>query len=785
MIKNYLKTAIRNIRRNKLYAGLNILGLSIGLGSFFIIYLFLQNELAYDQFHEKKDRIYRVVHALNNVGSHKYGAGITPALGPAIREEVPEIEAYSRLDNWNKSVIIPGIADSTDNVQTASVDPEFLDFFHLEILAGSKENALDNDAGVLLNESKAIRYFGSPQAALGQTLMVSRSKPLLVKGVFKDLPKTTSIKAELIAPIMAVNSYRGDNMTKWNLSYGDQLYVLLAFGVDPNLVSEKILKVGKEKSKGKGVEFKDVQLQPLRDVHFSLTTAGPVQEKTDKQYIFIFTLVAIFILVCAVFNYISLALSQSVERTKEIGIRKVAGAVRFQLFRQFITESFLYVTLSFLVAIILVELLTPELENLIGRDLEFSVLGEPVLLIESIVFSMVVAVLCALYPAYLSTRLSVVQIFRSGRGSFSTKRLINAVSVFQIVVFVVLICVAVTANKQMYFMRNENLGFDKETQVVISRFSREASTKVELIKNELLAVPGVVSASFASSVPSRVMGSMAYSEYPFTWHAFEIDENYLDVLGIKLKEGRNFLPEDSDSANVVLINETAAKNLDFEGGAIGKTLHLGKDMRIVGIVEDFHFNSKKEPIEATLFKPIQGQFYRLVLKLAPQKIGTTMDAIKAKYRSVTGGDEMNFFFLEDQINSQYKQENVMITLINTFVVVAGVVAFIGLFGISGYSARRRLKEMSIRKVLGASFMAIQKTLNCSGFMRLALATLIAIPVVYYWMDSWLSSFAYRIELPIGLIILAILIASVIVLSTAMLHSIRAYLINPVDVLKEE
>lgn len=762
---------------------LNILGLSIGLGSFFIIYLFLQNELAYDQFHGKKDRIYRVVQGLDNAGSHEFNAGITPALGPAIRESVSEIEAFSRLDNWNKSVIVEGIKDSLDNVQTASVDPEFLDFFELNIVAGTKENALDNDAGMLLNESKAIRYFGTAQAAIGRTIKFGKSSPLLVKGVFKDLPKTTSIKAEAIASILAVDSYRGDNMTKWNLSYGDQLYVLLAEGVDSKTASEKVFEVAQEKSKG--VLFQDLQLQPLSDVHFSLTTAGPVQEKTDKQYVFIFTLVAIFILVCAVFNYISLALSQSVERTKEIGIRKVAGAVRFQLFRQFITESVLHVSLSFIVAIILVELLTPELENLIGRDLEFSVLGEPILLIESILFSLAVAVLCALYPAYLSTRLSVVQIFRSGRGSFSTKRLINVVSVFQIVVFVVLICVAVTANKQMYFMRNENLGFDKETQVVVSRFSREASAKVELIKNELLSVPGVVSASFASSIPSRVMGSMTYSEYPFTWHNFDIDENYLDVLGINLKEGRNFLPEDSDSTNVVLINETAAKNLDFEGGAVGKTLHLGKDLRIVGVVEDFHFNSKKEPIEATLFEPLEGAGYSLVLKLEPEAIGTTMDALKAKYRSVTGGDEMSSFFLEDQINSQYKQENVMITMINTFVVVAALVAFIGLFGISGYTARRRLKEMSIRKVLGASFMAIQKALNLSSVLRLFLATAIAIPVVYYWMDSWLSSFAYRIDLPLGLIILAVAVACVVVLSTALLHSIRAYLINPVDILKEE
>lgn len=784
MLKNYLKTAIRNIKRNKLYAGLNMLGLSIGLGSFFIIYLFLQNELAYDQFHSQRDNIYRVVQGDGELGDNgELNAGITPALGPALGEEIPEVVAFSRLENWNKNVLISGIADSIDNVQSAAVDPGFLKFFDLDIVAGSKEGALESPTDLLLNETKAIRFFGSAVAAIGQFVKVGRSEPLRVVAVFKDLPNTTSIKAEVVVPIMAVNGWRGDNMNNWNVSYGDQLYVLLAEGASIASVTSKIDELSEKYSEGMAID--PSILQPLADVHFALDTAGPVQEKTDKQYIFIFTLVAIFILVCAVFNYISLALSQSVERTKEIGIRKVVGAARNQLFKQFIAESVLHVLFSFVIAIVMVEVLIPQLENLIGRSLQFGAFDAPVLLFKGFVFALLVAVLCALYPAYLSTRLSVVKIFRNARGSFSTKRLISTVSVFQIVVFVVLICVAATANKQMYFMRNEHLGFDKEAQVVISRFSRDAASKNQLLRNELLAVPGVEGASYATSVPSRVMGMTRYSNIDFSWHNFDVDEYYLDVLNIPIKEGRGFLPEDSDSSNLVIINETAAQKLEFEGSVVGKTISLGKELRIIGVVEDFHFLSKKEPIEATLFKPLNGGIGALILKLDPSQVGTTMDAIKAKYRSVTGGDEMSFFFLEDQINSQYKQENIMITMINTFVVVAALVAFIGLFGISGYTVKRRLKEMSIRKVLGASFMAIQKVLNLSSLLRLVLATLIALPLVYYWMNNWLSSFAYRIDLPVGLIISAILIAFVVVLSTAAFHSVRAYLTNPVDLLKDE
>ena len=784
MLKNYLKTAFRNIKRNKLYAGLNILGLSIGLGAFFIIYLFLQNELAYDQFHTQKDAIYRVTQGGDVMDSENMmGAGITPAMGPAIGAEIPEILAFSRLENWNKRVLVSGIKDSTEVVQSAAVDPGFLQFFDLDIIAGSKENALQNPNELLINESKATRYFGSAQEAIGQFIKVGSSEPLKVLAVFKDLPNNTSIKAEVVVPLLSVNGWRGDNMNNWNVSYGDQLYVLLAAGADPAEVSKKIYDLTVKHNDL--AEDEVLALQPLADVHFALDTSGPVQEKTDKQYIFIFTIVAVFILVCAVFNYISLALSQSVERTKEIGIRKVVGAVRNQLFRQFIVESVIHVSISFVVAIVMVEVLTPELENLIDRSLEFSVLSNPLLLVQGAAFSLLVAILCALYPAYLSTRLSVVKIFRNARGSFSTKRLISAVSVFQIVVFVVLICVAATANKQMYFMRNENLGFDKEAQVVISRFSREAKSKNELLKNELLAIPGVESTSYATSVPSRVMGMTSYDTYPFRWHNFDVDDNYFKTLNINLKEGRGFLPEDADTAKIVIINETAAKKLNFEGSVVGKTIEMGKEYRIVGVVEDFHFLSKKEPIEATLFKPLDGNSGALVLKLNPDIVGSTMDAVKAKYKSVTGGDEMSFFFLEDQINSQYKQENIMITMINTFVVVAALVAFIGLFGISGYTVKRRLKEMSIRKVLGANFMSIQKVLNWSSLLRLVLATIIALPLVYYWMDNWLSSFAYRIDMPIGMIVTAIIIAFAVVLSTAVFHSFRAYLTNPVDLLKDD
>jgi putative ABC transport system permease protein len=306
-----------------------------------------------------------------------------------------------------------------------------------------------------------------------------------------------------------------------------------------------------------------------------------------------------------------------------------------------------------------------------------------------------------------------------------------------------------------------------------------------LLKNELLNVSGVVSATYATSIPTRVMGTMTFGDYDFRWHMFDIDPDYFKTMGMEIIEGRGFLPEDSDSSNVIIINATAAEKLGFGVNAVGKTIKQDVDLTIIGVVNDFHFVSKKELVEATLFKPLGAYSGVLVLKLDKENMVSVVESVKSKYSELTSGDEANFFFLEDQINDQYKQENVMITMLNTFTVIAALVAFIGLFGIAGYSAKRRLKEMGIRKVLGAGFFNIQKVLNVSSVWKLLIAVAIAVPVVVYWMDNWLSSFAYRIEMPVFLIFGAIGVASLLIFITVSIHSIKAYLINPVEILKDE
>ncbi len=781
MLRNYIKVALRNIRKNKLYAFLNMMGLSIGLASFFIIYLFLQNENAYDRFHPKADRIYRVLEEITTDTGVEVHGETTSALAPVATEEIPEIEAFSRISLWPKGIKIEDAVDSVLFLETLAVDAGLLDFFGLNFLSGDPETALDSPDALLLNETRARQLFGSVDA-LGQTLMVE-GIPLIVSGVFKDLPSANSLKAELIVHLPTINPWRKDQLTAWNANYGDQTYFLLTEGANVEIIEDKLNKLY---SSNLGLEDRNLQLQPLVDVHFSVEIKDAIKEKSDSDYILVFTLVAGFILICSVFNYISLALSQSVERVKEIGIRKVVGAARKQLLWQFVTESVVHVLAGYIMALIIVELLTPELEVLIERKLSFDLWLHPALILQGLGFSIAVALLSAVYPALFVTKLKVISILRRSVSGLSTHRMLNAISVFQLVVFIVLISAAFTANRQLLFLQNENLGFDKEEVMVIGLYTPEAINKQEALKNELLRINTVSSVSHTRSIPSRVMGFNVFADYGFRFYNFHVDEDYFKTMGMTIVEGRGFLPEDANTTDLVIVNETAARKLNFEGGAVGKTVKTGnKELRIIGVVKDFHFGTKKEPIEATLFNPIDNDWGLLAVKFEGSDFKRTVADVKATYDEVTGGEKLSLSFLEDAINAQYKQENIMIKVINSFTAMAAIVAFIGLFGISGYAVKRRLKEMGIRKILGANFVSIQKSLNSANLVKMGVAIAIALPLIVYWMNSWLQSFAYRIDFPVALVVFAFFLAVMVVFITVSIHSIRAYLINPVEILKDE
>lgn len=783
MFKNYLIVALRKIKRNKLYASLNILGLSIGLASFFIIYLFIQNELAYDQFHEKKDRIYRIIDTEMNGDVITKKGGMTSAFAPLAAEAIPEVEVFARVMKRPLTLRINGAEAPDEPEHGIEVDKGFLKIFSLEFLRGDTTSLSDAPVTILLNESKALKYFGGTDV-LGETINDGRTD-YLISGVYKDLPITSSLKGDFILVRNDQTTYRGH--TWWNINLMAQSYFLLKDGTKLDEVERKMNEVYANQRDLNGYSL---SLQGLSDVHFSLDIDGQVTHKTDRQYILIFTLVAIFILACAVFNYMSIALSQSLERTKEIGVRKVVGARTTSLYTQFITESIIQVMIGFLFAIVLVEMALPQLEEIVERSLDMSVFQAPQLVLKGLVFSFCIGIVAAIYPAYVSTQIKLVRIFRGGVSSFSSNQVIGAVTIFQIIVFIGLVCVVVTTNRQMHFMRNENLGFEQDQQLVIENVGH---TSAKLLKNELQSVKGVHSVSNATNVPTKIGSTMAFKDLPSRYFFLDADEDYLETMGMSLVAGRNFRPDDIELSNVIMINETAAKEIAPNGSAIGKTLPFGKagrihkiggDKRIIGVVKDFHFASKRDKLEPLIIHPIEN-YSLIIVKLSSKELTGTVDEILNLFGQHNNGREAEYSFLNEKVDAQYKQENVMIAMINTFMSIATIVAFIGLFGIAGYSVKRRTKEVGIRKVLGAGFMAIQSTLNRSSLSRLIIAIVLSIPLVIYWMENWLSNFAYRIDIPYSLISLSIVAASSVLILVASFHSIKVFLINPVEILKDE
>jgi len=780
MLFNHLKFALRLIKKNKLYSFLNILGLSIGLACFFVIYLFIKNETSYDQHHLKSDRIYRAIKTIERDTGVEIKGELTGAMAPVVADQIPQIEAYSRIGSRDRLISLPAKPDSTFKVFSTSVDLGFVQMFDLEFITGSKKTSFQTKQSAIISEKQAERIFGSAENAIDQELIIGKTI-FRIDGVVKETPANSSIKYTLLLPFSQAEKPRGARLTNWYANFNDQSYFLLKEGSDAISVGRRIDKIFQEK-----VDFgiNTISLQKLSDVHFSLDVKDQIAGKSDRQYIFVFSFVAIFILLSSVFNYVSLALLQSAFRVKEIGVRKVLGANRKQLLQQYAFESIVYVVTATVVAIVLVEFATPILEALLDKSIQFSFLESPDLILKALIFAILLALLASLYPAYVCLKLQAVNMLRGfGNSFFSSQQLIKIISVFQIIIFITLICSAFVARKQMEFMRNENLGFDNERMLVLRMATKELYQKSEVLKNELKQLPNVERIAFASAIPTILSSSTSFAVYDFTFHNFDIDEDYLEIMGMKLISGRNFSPSDADTASIILINKTAAIKLDIIDNPIGKLVN-GK--RIVGVVSDFHFISKKQPIEAVMFRMLRGVTYgNLILKLKSDNLEGTLSAVQEKFESITAQSDMDFFFLDDQFNNQYKHETIMTTMINVFTFLAALVAFIGLFGISGYSVSRRLKEMGIRKVLGASFIEIQKKLNYSNLIKIFVAILIAIPLTVYWMDSWLNSFAYRIEMPIWVLATAALTATLVILLTVSIHSVKAYFINPIEILKDE
>ena len=825
MIKNYLKTAWRNILRNRTSSIINISGLSIGIACSLLIVIFIKNELSYDKFHKDSDRIFQVI--LNgNMNGQEFWAGNTPPpVGAALTNNIPEIESYTRFYKPGDIVIRNQETNATDKFFTEknvlAVDSNFLQLFDFKIVEGEAETALMKPGSVVITETMAKKYFGN-EKAIGKTLLMTQAKrPFAVTAVLKNVPSQSSIQFDFLTPVA---DFPVVKRFSWSWVWQQMVcYVKLKNNVKmdnagilaietkfPAMVrvqaANGFKRIGKPfdefiKSGGKW----DFHLMRLTDVHLRSATIGMpwLSHISNIKYIYIFGSIALFIILLACVNFMNLSTARASNRAKEVGIRKVTGSTKEQLVKQFLSEAFLYSFISSAIAVGLVILLLKGFSVIVDEPISFQAAFTPVVWISLIGLTIIVGLFAGSYPAFYLTGFKPVLVLKGKNllaGSKKNVLIRNGLVVFQFTISTIMIVGTLVVLKQLKFFRNTDLGFDKENVLVISSTSRLGQSE-ESFRQTISQMPGVVNAAITSSIPSGSAFGDSYVPEPegneetmkeVNLNSFMVDESFIPTINIKVLKGRNFSKEFSDSASVIL-NEEAVQQIGWKD-PIGKWLDYpgGNNVRfkVIGVVKDFHIVSLQATILPFALFHNSSKTYgpnsdNIVAKIKSPDIPHVINQLEAKWKSFVSAEPFDYNFLDTEFDAQYRSEQRLGKIFSIFAGLSIFIACLGLFGLSAFMAERRTKEIGVRKVLGASVQNVVLLLS-KDFLKLTIvATLIAFPIAWYFMNKWLQDFAYRITIEWWVFPLAGIVALLIALVTVSFQAIKAAFVNPVKSLRTE
>ncbi|MXV51458.1 FtsX-like permease family protein [Pedobacter sp. HMF7647] len=792
MIKNYFKIAWRNLVKDKVFSVINVLGLTIGITVCMMIFLFIRNEFSVDNFHTQGKNIYRVMRAFDRDGKQSSVAYLSGPYAPALLNDFKgQVKKAVRVSQDDNLVTIGN--NSFHEKKVLSVDPDFFDLFTFPLITGSASNALQNPNSVVLTETTAKRYFGRIDNAMGKTITVDKNLQLKVTGIAKDVPSNSHLEFDLIVPL---SNYKDrSTMTTW-INNGMYTYILLS----PNTTQaqvEKQLPAFIQKYMGGDIKkygFKfSLSLTPLKDVYFENAAFDSVKHG-NKTVVYIFLSIAVLILLIACINFMNLSTIRAAERSKEVGLRKVLGALRNNLIFQFLGESVLLTAISCVLSVCLFLLAMPWYNQLLGYSLTVSGNALPIYLFLVGVI-VVVGILTGSYPAFFLSAFSPVQALkgklRLGKGG-SLFREIFVVVQFSISVFLIVGTIIIT--KQMSYIKNKQLGYNKEQTVIVPIDNNDIYNKMDAFKTGLQNQSIVQSVSLMSGEPGGFFDGHTFDVegHPEKWNSRTefADFEYVKTLGLKIIAGRDFSAQfPTDTTESVLINKTAATKLGWTPEkAIGKwiqnTVRDSTKRRIIGVVNDFNFLSLKEDMDALVIAPNMDRRVALI-KLKPGNIDAGVAAIKHEYTQVVSGYPFECKFLDQQFDRMYQKDVRQQTIISVFAGLAIFVACLGLFGLASFTATKRIKEIGVRKVLGSSVQGIVVLLSKDLLKPVLIATCIALPFGYYAMDKWLQNFAYRTSLPAWVFLLAIVITFLIALITIGLKAVKAALDNPVKSLRTE
>ena len=793
MFKNYIKIGWRNFLKGKVYSVINLSGLTIGMTSFILIALFVQYELSYDKQHEHADNIYRVIS--EQPGNEYKGTDLfsgTPfPLGTAMLEDFPEVKAKTGID-LRKNLLSTG--EEAFNEKGIFADKGFFDVFTVKLISGEGKSALVEPSNILLTESLAYKLFGN-QSPLNQNITFNKVTRFTVKGVIADPPPNQHFNYTYIASVSDA-PYYSSNEKAWG-NNSAVTYVRLTNGTDFKQLESKLLvyqKNSEEEYAKYGLEPPIYRLQPLKDIHLYSKVNFELEPNGDMNYVYLYSLIAMVILVLASINYMNLTTVRAAQRAKEIGITKVLGANKNQLKVQFLGESFLITIFSFVLALGLASVLLPLFGQLLGKHIPFQYGGNTYLLFGMFSMAILTGGLSGLYPAVFLSRVSPVKAFNGNflKSSGKNTWLKNGLVVGQFTAAIVLAIGSLIIYEQLQFTQDKNLGYTKEHIVHVPYSTNEIANKENVIRNELLKNPKIKKVSISTQIPLNFdnQGPISNWEGNTTkellgvYRTF-VDYNFIDVLGLEIVEGREFSTEFSTDENEgYIINETAAKALGWKT-AVGKEFDEG---HVIGVVRDFHiqkFNLAIEPLYMRIRPQWAKNFGEVIMAIEVDNFEETKKYITTVLNDAVPLVPFDVKFLDDTYAQLYDSEIRLGKTFNIFTILALIIASMGLFGLVSHSILQRTKEIGIRKILGSSTFGIVSLIS-KDYLRLVFISLLtACPIAYYFMKDWLQGFAYRIEIDWWVFLLVGLMALIIAMVTISFQSVKASLANPVKSLRTE
>ena len=787
MIKNYFKTAWRSIARHKMYSSLNILGLALGIASCIIIFLVVKYELGYDGFHKKKDRIYRVT--LNAID---FNPSVSMAIAPALRTYFPEIQEVSQVWHQGGGIVKIGQTRYSEN-NYAYADEHFARIFDYEWLSGNAHTALAEPNTTVLTQTVAKKYFGNANA-IGQIINLDNQFNLKVTGVIKDVPGNTSFPFTFLVSFETIKNEVKGMMNQFYAIAGGNTYILLPEKYNIENIQKRIPAFietywGKDLAKEARLP-----LQPLKDIHFDQRYLNQdVTPTTSKDSYFALAAIAVFIIIIACINFVNLATAQAIRRAREIGVRKVLGSSRSQLIRQFLGETSFMVLIALVIGLLAVTLFLPQLAQWLDIKIAVQQLAAPNTLWVIVGITVTMILLAGLYPAFIQSSFNPVQSLKS-QSDVSTKGLTlrKSLVVVQFAISQIMIVGTLVVAYQMDFLKNRDLGYDKDAVVSIGIPNEE---KREVLRQQLISNPGVKEVSFASGTPAN---SFSYCDFSSPELGITkgdvtemkcIDENYIHMFNLKMLAGENIAKKnDLDTTHQAIVNERLMQGLNITDPReiIGKHILLnGWYTTVAGVVQDFQSESKHKKRRPCALLYRSRNFFTACIKLQPAGMQKTIARIDKSWSALFPDDIFQYEFLDEHIAKWYRQENKQYTAFKLFAGIAILICCLGLYGLVAFAAAQRTKEVGIRKVLGASLSNIVMLFSKEFIVLIVIAFLIAAPLGYFIMNNWLQNFAYQVNIHAGIFVVAILASFLIAGITISYQAIKAVVVNPVKSLRSE